>query len=62
LEIARQANIPIVLGAIDYKTKKITITDTFTPTGDNDADMKAIKQYYSKFTGKNPKNFSSETE
>ena len=61
LEIARQANIPIELGAIDYKTHKITITDTFTPTGDNEVDMKAIKQYYSKFTGKNPKNFSSET-
>ncbi|MDE6351787.1 MAG: 1-acyl-sn-glycerol-3-phosphate acyltransferase [Muribaculaceae bacterium] len=62
LEIARQTDIPIVLGAIDYKTHKITLTDTFTPTGDNDTDMKVIKQYYSKFTGKNPKNFSSETE
>lgn len=60
LEIARQANIPIELGAIDFKTKRITITDTFTPTGDNEADMKQIKQYYRGFTGKNPNNFSTD--
>lgn len=60
LEIARQADISIVLGAIDFKTKQITITDTFYPTGDNEADMKFIKKYYSRFTGKYPQNFSTD--
>ncbi|MCM1292123.1 MAG: 1-acyl-sn-glycerol-3-phosphate acyltransferase [Bacteroides sp.] len=60
LFIAREADIPIVLGVIDFKTKRILLTDTFTPTGDVDADMRRIKDYYKPFTGKYPEKFTTE--
>ncbi|MEF9924436.1 MAG: 1-acyl-sn-glycerol-3-phosphate acyltransferase [Muribaculaceae bacterium] len=52
LYISLGANIPIVLGTINYPTKNIKLTDTFYPTGDIDADMKYIKNYYKDFKGK----------
>lgn len=58
--IARGANIPIQLAAIDYPTKHISITDELTVTGDIDADMVALKKYYSRFTGKYPDKFTTE--
>lgn len=60
LEISRQAGIPICLGAFDFKTKNIYIEKTFTPTGDNDKDLKEIKSYYSQFTGCHPENFCTD--
>ncbi len=46
LHIARQANVPILLGSIDYKYKYIAVTHEFKPTGDVEADMRYIKEYY----------------
>lgn len=60
LHIAREAGVPIVLGAIDFGTKVISIRDTFTPTGDADADMRKIKDYYRRFKGKYPEKFSTD--
>ena len=60
LQIAYRAQIPIVLGAIDFKTKDVILEKTFTPTGDMESDMKAIKEYYKGFTGKHPDNFTTE--
>ncbi len=60
LYIAMEAKVPIVLGAIDFRTKNITITSEFTPSGDVRADMRAIKTYYRDFTGKYPEKFSTE--
>lgn len=60
LAIARQAKVPVVLGAFDFKTKTITVERTFEPTGDMEADMRAIKDYYSHFTAKYPEKFSTE--
>lgn len=60
LHIARQADVPIVLGAIDFPSKTIVIERTFIPTGDVEADMCAIKKYYSQFTGRFPEKFSTE--
>lgn len=62
LHIAMAAHVPIVLGAIDYARKEITITDTFTPTGDVDADLEAIKRYYRPFSGKYPEKFSTDPQ
>lgn len=58
LHIAYSAKVPIVLGAIDAATKSIFLQKTFTPTGDFDADMKAVKNYYKAFTGINRDNFT----
>lgn len=60
LHIARMADIPIALGVIDFGTKKIMIKELFTPTGDTEADLRAIKQFYKPFKGKYPHKFSAE--
>lgn len=60
LRIAYNAHIPIVLGVIDGGTKTIIIRETFTPTGNFDADMRAIKDYYSQFTALYPEKFSTD--
>lgn len=59
LYIAYGAKVPIQLAVIDYKHKQMTIDKVFTPTGDADADMKAIRQYYSQFkdAARYPNNF-----
>lgn len=60
LRIAREANVPIMLAVIDYRMKKAIINDMFIPTGDTEADMRVIKQYYTPFTGRHPENFTTE--
>lgn len=60
LHIAYEARVPIVLGAIDAVNKLVHLEKTFTPTGDIEADMRAIKSYYRQFQGIIPENFSAE--
>ena len=45
LRIAKAANVPIVLGVLDFATKNIMIEHTFEPTGDVDTDMRRIKEF-----------------
>lgn len=56
--IALKANVPIMLIGIDYKEKTITAEKMIVPTGDVENDMQEIKQYFMRFTGKNPENFA----
>lgn len=62
LYIAAGANVPILLGVIDYKNKDVIIRDSFTPTGDVDSDMAVVKQYYSRFpdAAKYPEKFTTD--
>lgn len=60
LHIARGAGVPVVLGAIDALNKRIEIVKEFQPSGDTDADMRKIKDYYWLFTGLKPEKFSAE--
>ena len=62
LFIARDAKVPILLGAIDYRRRSLEVTHEFTPTGDIDADMRAIKQFYSIYTAKYPEKFITDDE
>ena len=57
--IALNAQIPIVLIGIDYKTKTITAEKTIYPCGDYEKDIKEIKNYFKQFTGKYPENFQT---
>lgn len=59
IHIAYAAKIPIILGAIDARTKTIHLQRSYLPTGDTDADMEAIKNYYRQFTGIKPENFTT---
>lgn len=60
LRIAMEANVPLALAALDFRTKEISMERTFTPTGDIDADMRSIKDYYARFTGKYPEKFTTD--
>ena len=43
LQVAWQAGVPILLGAIDFPSKTISIEHTFIPTGDTDNHMREIR-------------------
>ncbi len=60
LHIAEESGAHIVLGAIDFSKKEVTITREFIPTGDTEADMRKIKDYYRDFKGKYPENFCTD--
>ena len=50
------ANVPIILGYLDYKKKEAGIGDVFMPTGDVDSDIEKIKDFYRTKTAKYPEN------
>ncbi|MBM7824479.1 1-acyl-sn-glycerol-3-phosphate acyltransferase [Arcanobacterium pluranimalium] len=52
--IARQANIPVVLGYIDKTTKTYGWAHALDLTGDVHADMEAIRAFYADKEGINP--------
>ena len=54
--IAKEANVPIVLGYIDYKRKIGGIGPVFEPTGDIDKDIETIKNFYKDKSGRFPEN------
>lgn len=56
--IALKANLPILLYGVDYEKKRIVCTESFTPSGNLDEDMKKIKLYFKDFKGKKPENFT----
>lgn len=57
--IAVAADVPIVLGYLDYKNKIGAAGPTLYPTGDIDADMQIIKDFYDEHGyGKYPDNAS----
>lgn len=60
LAVAREANVPITLAVFDFPTKRIIMTETFHPSGDMEADMRAIKAYYRPFQGKYADKFSTD--
>ena len=61
LHIAHDAHVPVVLGVIDYATRCISVDTVFDLSGDVDADMKRIKQFYraSGAKGRYPDKFST---
>ena len=52
--IAKGANVPIVLGFLDYRRKVGGLGPVIYPTGNFESDMKAIRAFYSGVTGKHP--------
>lgn len=54
--IAQKANVPIVLGYADFKTKTAGTGPVIYPA-DFDKDMKAIMDFYQNIHGKVPENF-----
>ena len=52
--IACGAQVPIVLGFIDFKRKVAGFGGSHVPSGNFDADLAAIQAFYAGITGKNP--------
>jgi len=52
--IAKNANVPIALGFLDFKKKLAGVGPLVKPTDDIDADFKRIEEFYKHKTGKNP--------
>ena len=53
--IAKGANVPIVLGYLDYRRKVGGIGPVVHLTGDMEGDMKIIQGFYAGITAKHPK-------
>ena len=60
LHIAREAQVPILLGKFDFKHKHITIIDEFILSDDVEHDMKRIKNYYKDANARYPEKFCTE--
>jgi 1-acyl-sn-glycerol-3-phosphate acyltransferase len=56
--IAMGADVPLVLGALDYERKVVGFGPSFTPTGDIQADMEVIRGFFKDCKGKFPENAS----
>ena len=52
--IASGAGVPIVMGFLDYKKKIGGIGPVLQPTGDIEADMQIIRDFYQDISGKYP--------
>lgn len=52
--VAKRANVPIVLGYLDYKKKHAGIGPVIYPGDDIDQDLETIMGFYREVTGKYP--------
>ena len=57
LRLANNLDCPILMVGLKYPTKRVFLGDLFHPTGDNEADLVAIREYYNQFEGKYPDQF-----
>jgi 1-acyl-sn-glycerol-3-phosphate acyltransferase len=56
--IALTANVPLAFAFVDYKRKTGGIAQTFHPTGNYDADLKIIQDFYRTVTPKYPEKYA----
>jgi len=56
--VALKANVPLVLGFMDYKKRECGIDKIIYPTGNFKADMKQVMDFYKNVNAKNPENFT----
>lgn len=54
--IAKKANIPIVMGTLDFEKKQLYFAEPFFTTDDEEADIKKIIAFYAPAKGKIPEN------
>lgn len=57
--LAKSADVPIILGYMDYKNKIGGFKSDFVPTWDEEKDFQTIKDFYKQFTPKHPENFGT---
>lgn len=59
--LAVKANIPIVLGKINFRNRIATLGDSFMPSGNIEKDFEIIREFYKDVVGRVPENFSVES-
>ncbi len=52
--IAREANVPVLLGALDYKARRVGILGRLDLTGDTEADLARCAEFYRDIEGRWP--------
>ena len=55
--MASQAQLPIVLLAIDYEKKEVRMDKYLIPSADRKADIRSIQLYFKDVKGRHPENF-----
>lgn len=56
--IAREADVPVILGFFDFGRKRIGLGPTIVLTGNQNEDLAKIRDFYSGITGRRPENES----
>lgn len=56
--IALKANVPIVLGFLDFKKKELGFGPMLYPTGDYEADWKEMEKFYRGIVAKHPDRYN----
>lgn len=52
--IAREAQVPLILTALDYGNKRVTFSAPFLITGDVERDIERMKDHFRPINGRNP--------
>ena len=53
-KIALKSRVPIALGYVDFKNRKVGIGMVFMPSGEKKKDFALVREFYSAKTGKHP--------
>lgn len=56
--IAERANVPIVLGFLDFKKKELGFGPMLYPSGNYDEDWKIMEKFYRGITAKHPERYN----
>jgi len=56
--IATEAKVPVLLGYLDYSTRRIGIGGRLDPSGDIEADLKICADFYAPIKGRWPERTS----
>ena len=57
LRISKELNSKIILASLDFAKKEILLGKAFVPSGNNEKDIRYLKDYYSVFTPKHPEKY-----
>ncbi|MDD5696161.1 MAG: 1-acyl-sn-glycerol-3-phosphate acyltransferase, partial [Bacteroidales bacterium] len=56
--IAMRANVPVILGFLDYREKRCGLGQVLIPSGDYDRDFHQVEAFYRGRQGKHPERFN----
>lgn len=56
--IAKNANVPLIMGFVDFKKKEVGFGPLFKLSGDFEKDMAAIEDFFKMKTAKYPENYN----